>query len=217
MFWHRVIHALLTGTILSSAGRILTDLFNQNPKEVYHIRKSRADNFILTSISVIAGLVIGLILFFRSSSLVWAAMIPGILLMEVMAIGDLRFGQIPHASLVIAVMISIYTGILTSQLRNNLTGGTLGLILGLLISLTGKVYLSARHPEHRDWVAFGFGDVTGTAILGLLLGFPSGFWAFMIALFLAVIVKSISAVIQGQKPFLMSVRLGPFSLLDFSS
>ncbi len=195
---------------MSIAGWFLTDLCCQDPHEVYHIQKQRKDGFILTSILISAGFVFSLVILFGAETLTFLAIIPGVLIMMIMAICDLRFERIPHILLGIAIIFAIYFGLITSRLTNQFAGGVLGLVLGLVIFMGGNAYVYRRYPDNGTLVAFGLGDVTGAACLGFLLGFPSGFWAFLIALVLAVIIKSIISAYQKQKLSLTTVRLGPF-------
>ncbi len=216
MFWYRIIYAIIAGTILSITGQVLTILFSQNANEVYHIRKDKADGFILASISAFTVLLIALILLINPENVDWFGMIPGVMVMEIMAITDLKIGRIPYCLIIITLLISFYYGILTSQTVNFLTGGIIGLGLGLTIYIAGKKYIETNYPDSRNLTAFGFGDVIGAAIIGLLLGFPMGFWAFLAALILVVIVKSVFALINGRSVLKAEARLGPFFFFGYA-
>jgi leader peptidase (prepilin peptidase)/N-methyltransferase len=102
-----------------------------------------------------------------------------------------------------------------------LLGGGIGLGGALLLYFTGMFFgwwISKRREEPLPGPAFGFGDVTLTTFLGLIVGAPEIISAIVIAICAGFVVATLYLIIRGlvqreHEMFTAFIPYGPFLVL----
>ncbi len=105
----------------------------------------------------------------------WMAFILLIYLAIVFVI-DLEHRLILHPVSLVGVLLGIGIGIYMHSIAATFIGGAAGFLMMLVFYYVGKWYvnwMAKRKKLPKDEVALGFGDVSFSGILGLLLGWPS--------------------------------------------
>ena len=105
--------------------------------------------------------------------------------------------------------------------KRALLGGAVGLGGALLLYWMGMLFgwlISRRRGEPLPGPAFGFGDVTLTTFLGLILGVPEIIFAIVIGICAGFVIATLYLVIRGlvlreHKMFTAFIPYGPFLIL----
>jgi leader peptidase (prepilin peptidase)/N-methyltransferase len=105
--------------------------------------------------------------------------------------------------------------------KRALLGGAIGLGSALLLYLAGTLFgwlISRKRGEPLSGPAFGFGDVTLTTFLGLILGAPEIIFGIVIGICAGFVVATIYVLIRGlvhkdYQAFTAFIPYGPFLIL----
>lgn len=120
-----------------------------------------------------------------------------------------------YPAILLAVLASFFRPDLNYRLA--LLGGATGFLLVLLIYLGGPLFVrlwSRLRGEDTAEVPFGFGDVTLSTFIGLVVGFPGIIFALFIGILLggigAIVVILSRLVLRKGYVSLMAIPYGPF-------
>jgi prepilin signal peptidase PulO-like enzyme (type II secretory pathway) len=208
MFWLRYFHAAAIAILLLAICLMMTNFIGLGAKEVYHIQKRKPDKVILTFISLVSVSITITLILAAKDILFLTKGIVSVFLVFNLALIDHDQGRIPIHFLGSALVVGIYFGLLEGGLNKILIGGVANLVIGWSVYGLGKQFIKRKYSESNSDQAFGFGDVYGAGVLGFLIGFPGGMWAFLLTLLLSLIGTAISAVIMRKKFISSKVRLG---------
>jgi leader peptidase (prepilin peptidase)/N-methyltransferase len=142
-----------------------------------------------TYLVLAAGVGLALLLWFTRPAWMgyWLALLLLIFLGLVMVI-DIEHRLILHSITLTGSVLGLVTGLARYTWTRTLLGGAIG--LGLMLVLYGFGALFARSRARRLGVddgeeALGFGDVTLSGVLGLMVGFPNILYALATGILLA--------------------------------
>jgi leader peptidase (prepilin peptidase) / N-methyltransferase len=176
------------------------------------------------------GLRIWLVEFFFITAAVWLWYTPanrlgflaGLLLLSyfgVIAIIDIEHRLILHSTSLVGVVLGSIIGIWLHGFRWTILGGAAGFAIMLLLYFMGGLFLrflSHRRGEMVSEEALGFGDVTLSGVLGLMLGWPGILPGLALAIFLAgaaSLMYLIAMVINRKYRSDLAIPYGPFLIL----
>lgn len=164
-------------------------------------------------------------LFWRdpASSVFWPGLLVGFVLLLIFVI-DVEHRLILHivtgpAAIVIA-LVNIFW--VEKGVSKVLVGGAVGFAAVLLLYLFGAGFvmlISRMRGETLDEVAFGFGDVTLSGVLGVMVGYPG----IILALFAGVmaggafsLVYMLGMKLRGRYDAFAAIPYGPFLIIGAS-
>lgn len=140
------------------------------------------------------------------------------------AVIDIEHRLILHVVMGSAAGLTLLFAAINPQmgLLKTISGGVAGFVLVYLLYLLGVLFarmMARRRGAPLDEVAFGFGDVTLSGVIGLILGWP----AVLVALFFGILAAGIFSLffmlgmvlIRRYTP-LQPIPYGPFLLLGAS-
>lgn len=169
---------------------------------------------------VLAGSVIGMVLlgFFPPHRFGFWWTLPYAIYIALVAIIDIEHRLILHVVSLAGAILVLPLGILWNGWVSTLIGGLAGagimFALFFLGELFRRVVSRARHEEVVE-EALGFGDVTLSAVLGLMLGWPKISFDIVFAILLAGLVSGLyilwMLVRRNYHPF-TAIPYGPFLL-----
>jgi leader peptidase (prepilin peptidase)/N-methyltransferase len=118
-------------------------------------------------------------------------------------------------------LIGAYTNPVFDSPSRALLGGGIGLSGALLLYLTGMLFgwwIGKRRGEPLPGPAFGFGDVTLSAFLGLVVGVPDIIFAIVIGICAGFVAAMLYLIARGlvqreHKMFTAFIPYGPFLIL----
>jgi leader peptidase (prepilin peptidase)/N-methyltransferase len=156
-----------------------------------------------TYVTLVAGIGLSLTLWFARPAWMefWLAILV-VAFLGLVIIIDIEHRLILHVVTLTGAVLGLVTGLSRFSLARTLLGGLTGLLIMLLIYGMGVLF--ARYRSRKLGVddgeeALGFGDVTISAVLGLMVGFPNIFYglttgillagAFSLILILALVLK----------------------------
>lgn len=134
---------------------------------------------------------------------------------------DLEHRLILHVTTLPAIVLAIAGSLFLSREDYNwrlaLLGGATGFLLAWSMYLFGRLFarLAGRLRGQRiDQVAFGFGDVTLTTFVGLVVGFPNVVPALLMGILLGgvggAIYWLVEALIRRRYSLFTAIPYGPF-------
>ena len=150
--------------------------------------------------------------------------IPALLITELfllIAVIDIEHRLILHAVSLPSIVILAAFGALapTRGLAKTLLGGAAGFGFVLILFLFGQVFarwIARRRGEPLDEVAFGFGDVTLAALIGVVVGWPGVVLALTVGVLSAgvfsLLVVLVSLARGTYQPY-MPIPYGPFLIV----
>jgi len=135
------------------------------------------------------------------------------------AIIDIEHRLILHIVSLVGAILVLPIGLAWNGWISTLIGGAAGAGIMLALYLLGELFRRSvsrtRHEEVTE-EALGFGDVTLSAVLGLMLGWPKIGFDIIFAIFLAGLVSAAyllwMAVRRNYHPF-TAIPYGPFLLI----
>jgi len=174
-----------------------------------------------TYITLVVGIGLSLILWFARPAWMefWLAILLAAFLGLVIII-DIEHRLILHVVTLAGSVLGLVTGLSRFSLARTLLGGITGLLIMLLIYGMGMLF--ARYRARKLGVddgeeALGFGDVTISAVLGLMVGFPNIFYGLMYGILLAGLFSFILllVLVLKKKPGAagLYIAYGPFLIL----
>jgi prepilin signal peptidase PulO-like enzyme (type II secretory pathway) len=118
-------------------------------------------------------------------------------------------------------LIGVYANPAFDSPKRALLGGAIGLGSALLLYYVGMLFgwlISRQRGDSLSGPAFGFGDVTLTTFLGLILGAPEIIFAVVIGICAGFVVATLYLVIRGlvlkeHEMFTAFIPYGPFLIL----
>ena len=129
---------------------------------------------------------------------------------------DLEYRLIMHPVSLVGAFIGLGVGVLRVGWVQALLGGVLGAVIMGLLYLLGVMLIKlvdrARGRPVND-VALGFGDVTLSGVLGLMLGSPLIIYALVAAILLGGVVSLVYLIIKlvtRKYQAFMALPYGPF-------
>jgi leader peptidase (prepilin peptidase)/N-methyltransferase len=145
--------------------------------------------------------------------------LPCMLYFSLVAVIDIEHHLILHVVSMAGAVIVIPIGLIWNGLVSTLIGGVAGAVIMFLLYYLGELFRRwisrARHEEVVE-EALGFGDVTLSAVLGLLLGWPKITFAIIMAILLAGLASGLylltMLVRKKYLPF-TAIPYGPFLLI----
>ncbi len=151
-----------------------------------------------TYISLIAGLLISMALWLNPPDRMgyWLGLVV-ITYFSVVIVIDLEHRLILHMVSLAGAFLGLITGTIRYNLTTSLIGGLVGLSVMLIFYWFGTWFarLRAKKLGHDDGEeALGFGDVTISAVLGLMLGWPLILYGLMIGVLLGGLVSLILVI-----------------------
>ncbi len=150
----------------------------------------------------------------------WMAMLVAWVFLLITII-DFEHRLIPHiVSLPAAVVLGMISVLDPGRgPAKTLLGGAVGLGIVLVLFLLGGLFsawISRRRGQPLEEVAFGFGDVTLSTVIGLVVGWPGVILALFIGVFLAGAFSLVFMLVQllrhRYSPY-MPFPYGPFLIL----
>lgn len=145
--------------------------------------------------------------------------LPCMLYFALVAVIDIEHHLILHVVSLAGAVIVIPIGLIWNGLVSTLIGGLAGALIMFLLFYLGELFRSwisrARHEEVVE-EALGFGDVTLSAVLGLLLGWPKITFAIVTAILLAGLASGLYLLTMlARKKYLpfTAIPYGPFLLI----
>lgn len=142
-----------------------------------------------------------------------------IVYLGVVAIIDFEYRAILHQMSLFGLILGLITGILTFGIKSTLLGGFAGFLIMLSLYWLGELFsklLSKIRKQDIGEVALGFGDVSLSGILGLMLGWPLILVCLLAAIILGGIISGgiilYMAVKREYKPF-TAIPYAPFLII----
>lgn len=147
----------------------------------------------------------------------WA--LPFMVYFALVAIIDIEHHLILHVVSLVGAFLALGLGIPWNGLVSTLIGGAAGAAIMVALFFLGELFRRlvsrARHEEVVE-EALGFGDVTLTGVLGLMLGWPKISFDIVAAILLAGLVSGgyllWLALRRNYRPF-TAIPYGPFLLI----
>lgn len=134
---------------------------------------------------------------------------------------DVERRLIMHIVAVVGAAAGIVTGININGIKSTLVGGAIGFLIMLVFYGLGIVYArwSSRRQEEEiaEGEALGFGDVTFSLVMGLVLGVPNILYGLVTAILLAGLaglLAIIPSIIQKRYNPNLALPYGPFLALS---
>jgi leader peptidase (prepilin peptidase)/N-methyltransferase len=133
---------------------------------------------------------------------------------------DLEHRLILHIVSIVGAIIGLVAGIINHGLVSTLVGGLVGLLLMLTFYFFGTVF--ARYRARKLGVddgeeALGFGDVTLSAVIGLMVGWPDITRALLIAILagglISLLVIIILVALRRYQSMSVFTAYGPYLIL----
>ncbi len=123
--------------------------------------------------------------------------------LAVVIVIDLEYRLIMHMVSLAGLILGVITGTMRYDLQTSLFGGLAGLLV--MLAFYGFGILFARFRAHKmghddGEEALGFGDVTISAVLGLMLGWPMILYGLMIGILAGGVISLLLVI------FLMATR-----------
>lgn len=168
-----------------------------------------------------AGSILGLVAlwFFPPDRFGFWAILPCMVYFALVAIIDIEHRLILHVVSLAGAIVVLPTGISWNGIASTLIGGLAGALIMFLLFYLGELFrrgISRARKEEVVEEALGFGDVTLSAVLGLLLGWPKISFDIVAAILLAGLVSGIfllwMLIRKNYHPF-MAIPYGPFLLI----
>lgn len=165
--------------------------------------------------------VLGLISlwFFPPDRFGFWAILPCMVYFALVAIIDIEHRLILHVVSLAGALLVLPVGISWNGLVSTLIGGAAGALIMFLLFYLGELFrrgISRARKEEVVEEALGFGDVTLSAVLGLLLGWPKITFDIVAAILLAGLVSGVfllwMLLRRDYHPF-MAIPYGPFLLV----
>jgi len=145
--------------------------------------------------------------------------LPCLVYFALVAAIDIEHHLILHIVSLAGAVIVIPIGLIWNGLVSTLIGGLAGALIMFLLFYLGELFRRwisrARHEEVVE-EALGFGDVTLSAVLGLLLGWPKITFAIVTAILLAGLASGLYLLTMlARKKYLpfTAIPYGPFLLI----
>lgn len=145
--------------------------------------------------------------------------LPCMVYFALVAIIDIEHRLILHVVSLVGAILMIPIGISWNGLGSTVIGGVAGALIMFLLFYLGELFrrgISRARKEEVVEEALGFGDVTLSAVLGLLLGWPKIAFDIVAAILLAGLVSGIfllwMLLRRDYHPF-MAIPYGPFLLI----
>ncbi len=134
---------------------------------------------------------------------------------------DIEQRLILHIVTIPAALVFFIIGVLNPELgwRRTLVGGVLGFGIFFLLYVLGGVFArwtSARRGMDNDEVALGFGDVTLSTLIGLVVGFPAVIEALLRGIIYAGVISIVIIVVmlvRRRYTTFQPIPYGPFLIL----
>ena len=133
---------------------------------------------------------------------------------------DLEYRLVLHPVSIFGAISFIIIGVYINGWLETLLGGAIGFGMMYLLYLFGILFsrwMAKRRGEDIDEVALGFGDVSLSAVLGLLLGWPR----IGVNLFFAILIGGVFSAIfivihlfQKQYKAFTPIPYAPFLILS---
>jgi len=176
----------------------------------------------LRSIIVLVSMVVVCILlhYFPFHNLGFWATLPILTYLGLVAVIDIEHHLVLGETTLFGIVLFLIYGVVLHGWTSTLVGALAGFLIMLVFYFLGmafsKIVGKLRHREISE-VAFGFGDVTTSGILGLFAGWPViigsiilGFVAFTVY---SVIFLSILILTKKYKAFANALPFTPFLIL----
>ncbi|HWQ03904.1 MAG TPA: A24 family peptidase [Longilinea sp.] len=171
----------------------------------------------IVQIAAVLGLV--LLWFFPPDRFGFWVILPYMFYFALVAIIDIEHRLILHIVSLVGAILVLPIGLIWNGWRSMLIGGAAGAGIMVTLYLLGELFRrgvsKSRHEEVTE-EALGFGDVTLSAVLGLMLGWPKIGFDIIFAIFLAGLVSAAyllwMAVRRKYHPF-TAIPYGPFLLV----
>ena len=189
--------------------------FSRKCPQCNHKRSLR---FIILPVSLVAICI--LLNYFPFHGLSFWATLPLLAYVALVAVVDIEHHLVLGETTLLGIVLFLIYGIILHGLTQTLVGALAGFLIMLVFFFMGigfsKIVGKLRHREISE-VAFGFGDVTTSGILGLFMGWPViigaiilGFVTFTVysVVFLSYLILS-----KKYKAFANALPFTPFLIL----
>ena len=141
--------------------------------------------------------------------------------LAVVIIIDIEHHLILHIVSLFGAVLGLVVGIVAHGIGQTLAGGLVGFVLMFIFYQFGALYARFRARrqglESSDEEALGFGDVTISGVLGLILGFANIFYGLvtgiLLAGFFSVFLIGGLLIAKKFKPGDTYIPYGPFLIL----
>lgn len=152
-----------------------------------------------TYISLAAGIIISMALWLNPPTRMgyWLGLVV-ITYFGLVVVIDLEHRLILHMVSLAGALLGVVTGTIRYNLVSSLVGGLVGMSVMLIFYWLGTLFARyrARKLGHDDGEeALGFGDVTISAVLGLMLGWPFIFYGLMIGVLMGGLISLVFVLI----------------------
>lgn len=174
--------------------------------------------FIIILISAIAACI--LLFLFPFSTLGFWTTLPIIIYLGVILVIDIEHKAVLVETSIFGFVLFFIYGIILNGLQRTIIGALVGFLIMLTFYFLGLVFTrivgKIRH-QRIDEVAFGFGDVCLSVILGLLTGWPLILGAIMISILVFeafTLVLFFALLLSGRyRAFVSALPFTPFMIL----
>jgi leader peptidase (prepilin peptidase)/N-methyltransferase len=160
-----------------------------------------------------------LLLLFPPNRFGFWPILPYMIYFALVAIIDIEHRLILHIVSLIGAILVLPIGLVWNGWISTLIGGAAGAGIMLALYLLGELFrkgVSRSRNEEVTEEALGFGDVTLSGVLGLMLGWPKISFDIIFAIFLAGLVSAAyllwMAIRRNYHPF-TAIPYGPFLLI----
>lgn len=161
-----------------------------------------------------------LLKYFPFAGLGFWATLPILMLLGVIVVVDIEHRLVLTETSIFGFVLFLIYGIILNGLKETLLGGLAGFLIMLIFFIFGLVFTKVigriRHKE-IDEVAFGFGDVSASTIIGLLAGWPVVVGAIIIAILAfsaySLIYILILLITKKYSAFTSALPFAPFLIL----
>jgi leader peptidase (prepilin peptidase)/N-methyltransferase len=136
---------------------------------------------------------------------------------------DIEHRLIPHAVTLPAILLALLGAFVSPAFdspKRSLLGGAIGLVATLALYLAGILFVrlvSRLRGQPLDQVAFGFGDVTLSTFIGLIVGAPEILLALAMGILSAGLFGAgyllVRGLIQRRYALFTAIPYGPFLIL----
>jgi prepilin signal peptidase PulO-like enzyme (type II secretory pathway) len=176
-----------------------------------------------------ASVEVGVALFFGLSWLRTGATVTTLLnliygsILVLILVTDIEHRLILHVVTLPAILIALagaFVNPVFDSPKRALLGGGIGLLSTFTLYLLGALFaraMGAWRGQAIDEVAFGFGDVTLTTFIGLIVGAPEIIFAILIGFLsgglVAILILAVRGLLQKRYQMFTAIPYGPFLIL----